>query len=191
MSNVIFTPASFEDETDTALWPKWTTKYYSVDKVIKLGNNIVNTIINNAPITGKRKLLLVDVRHQYLTPGFCTSGEVSKERWHYDTLSDNDALHHIYIIGKNRTEFKIDDEIVSLPPNHYATYGNDVLHRGIEVHTEEFRLLLRIEEVNEERWERDDSTGIRDFFPNIFPIGEYPVSVTEDKYDLFEVKNNG
>lgn len=180
---VTFTPAPwFPNENNVDLWPKWTTKYYNINKVFEMENELVNAIIQSAPLSRTRKLILVDIRNQYLKVGFNTSGETSPGRWHVDTPSDPDALHHVYVIGENRTEFKIGSTVKTLPKNYYASYGFDAIHRGVEVHTEEFRLFVRIEEVNNANLERDRSTGFKDYFPVAYPVGNYPVDVCKEEY---------
>ncbi len=174
---VTFTPAPFEDNMNVDLWPRWHAKYCDIFKVIKMDNPVVNQIIKHAPYASNRRKILIDVRTQYLNTGFYTTGP----GWHVDSPDDPDALHHVYILGENRTEFKLDDITVkTIPKGHYATYGPTDKHRGIPVHTEEFRLFIRIQEVNNETLERP--TGLKSYYPALYPIDKDVMYMEEAEY---------
>ena len=100
-------------------------------------------IIETAPIQGDRKYISVDYKVQKLRTGTytCIPG------WHSDTRNDPDALHHLYVIGHNRTEFLVDGEPQMINEAAWHTYGHD-LHRGPRVRVDEVRTLIRITESN-------------------------------------------
>ena len=133
---------------DNSLWasifPEFYCKYAPLHAVKEQGCALVNTIVEHAPVAGDREFTSVDVKVQPLSIGetTCLPG------WHKDSVSDPDALHHLFIIGDNRTWFKMCDGEVELPHGHYATYGSDVDHRGPEVEIVEVRLLVRVTESN-------------------------------------------
>ncbi len=191
MADPIFTLAPFSDEMNTDLWPKWSADHADVDTVTAQGNAIVNDIIANAPLVGGKANTLIDVRTQYLTVGAYTIGR----GWHIENPGSDDvdqtAIHHIYVIGVNRTEFLFDDEsIVAIPTNNYATYDADNVHRGIQVHTEEFRLFVRIQEVN--AWPPRRAVPIMAYEPTTYPElddGD-PVDISQEEYDNYFLENS-
>lgn len=172
-----FTKAPFEDETNVNRWPTWTAKYCDIFKVIDLKNQFVNQIIRHAPIVGDRKQVLIDVRTQFLEPGFYTT----TPGWHLDTPNDPRSLHHLYIVGQHRTEFMSSGEIKTIPVGHYCTYDGNALHRGVEVEVAEFRLFVRIQEVDEFESEGKFKT-LSHFYPTKFPVDEPVYFIDEKEY---------
>ena len=180
MTNPIFTPAPFQDEMDVELWPRWSADHCDVTKVVDMNNVTVNTIIEHAPLAGGKEHILIDARTQHLELGFHTIGA----GWHIDAPGSGDvdqhAIHHVYIIGENRTEFKMDDgSTMVIPKNHYVTYEANVQHQGVEVHTEEFRLFVRIQEVNS--WPPRRKEPLMSYFPTIFTT-EGLLDICEEEY---------
>ncbi len=171
---VTFTKAEFDDELNVGLWPRWCAKYCDVTKVIKLGNPIVNQIIKHAPYAGGRKRVLVDVRTQHLELDHYSTSP----GWHCDTPDDPKSLHHLYIIGENRTEFKDGGYI---PKGHYATYDGKDKHQGVEVTVQEFRLFVRIVELDTYASE-GKVKDLKTFYPNKFPIDQPHYTITEEEY---------
>ncbi len=174
-----FTKASFADPLFDS-WPIWTCAYHDFREVIAKQNSAVNTIIGGAPIVGGRKFLAIDVRNQYLQPTDWTSGhDISDEEgWHKDTERDPDAIHHIYVIGDNRTIFKVDDQEIRLPIGHYATYDSQALHKGVQSSIEEYRLFVRVCETNDPTVMR---TSLRDAYPERYLDGIGRVYLTDEE----------
>lgn len=136
-ADIKFTPVegALHDEL-----PDFYCKYAPLHAVQMQGNLLVNYLLDVAPIEGDRKYITVDVKVQHLFEGDTTC----LEGWHCDTISDPDALHHLFVIGKNRTEFKS----VIFPDKMFASYGSEVEHRGPIVTVDETRFLLRVTESN-------------------------------------------
>ncbi len=184
---VYFTPAPFKEELNFDHWPRFYARWCNAFTVAKMGNSVYNTILEHAPFVGDRKKILVDVRNQYLQPGYRTAGyEIGEiEGWHVDLSHDPDALFHVYQIGVNRTEFRTNDiAVTELPHNAYGTYSSRHYHRGRVVEVEEFRLLVRFVETNDEEIENEViPSGIQSYFPATYPPGsEEPTMITEQEY---------
>ena len=134
---VIFTPLPGYEIIKGLEYPDFNVRYGRIDIVRKRGNALVNHILDGFPNKGRRQLIDVKVQHLKLDHTTCMNG------WHVDTKPDPDAVHHIFVLGENRTEFLIDGEAVQIPEGHYVTYGNTDKHRGPLVTVPEIRLLIR------------------------------------------------
>ena len=84
---VEFTQAPFEDDWNVDNWPRWSADHCDVDKVKAQGNQLVNAIIDNAPLKGNHDLVVVDVRTQLLLIGQATL----TLGWHTDSTDDETA----------------------------------------------------------------------------------------------------
>jgi hypothetical protein len=118
--------------------------------------------MDNTPLQSGRRFISVDVKVQHLelNETTCISG------WHCDTIADPDAMHHLFIIGDNRTEFNIDGKVVPIPHDHFVSFGSDVEHRGPETTITETRLLFRVTESNIVR----GNSKFHEQYPHRFPI---------------------
>lgn len=172
-----FTKAPFEDEMNVNLWPRWHAKYCDIFKIIPLKNPVINQIIKHAPIVGDRKKVLIDVRTQFLEVGFHST----TPGWHRDTIEDPRALHHLYVLGEHRTEFEIDGVIKPIPKGYYATYDRHAYHRGLVVRKPEFRLFVRIEELDFFLSE-GKYTPLQNYYAAKYPIGENTQFIHDDEY---------
>ncbi len=125
-------------------FPDFYCKYAALSHVKRRNNDLVNTLLDCTPTRGGRRYTSVDVKVQHLklNETTCLPG------WHCDTISDPDAIHHLYVIGENRTEFKTEDGIVAIPDGCFVTYGFDQPHRGPETTVAETRFLFRVTESN-------------------------------------------
>lgn len=126
-------------------FPDFFAKYASVRVCKERGCAIVNDLIDRAPVTGTRRHTLVDVKTQVLHRGevTCMPG------FHKDLPQDPDSLHHLFIIGYQRTEFLAESgEVVELPHGCWGSYGPETPHRGPLVHMSMPRLLVRVSESN-------------------------------------------
>ena len=118
-----------------------TCKYASEQAVLRAASPTLRDILESAPVASGAGRT-VDVKVQELSPGqyTCIPG------WHSDTKGDPNAIHHLYVVGENRTEFLEPDGSVNVIPNAtWKTYGSD-LHRGPRVKIGETRLLIRVTE---------------------------------------------
>ena len=167
-----FTQAPFSDVVDVNAWPKWSADHCDPSKVISKGNQFVNTIIENAPLQTNQPVW-VDVRTQLLMEGCYTLGL----GWHTD--GEPGSLHHLYIVGSNRTKF----QDAEFPVNHYATYDYTVSHTAIEVEQEEFRLFVRIQEATNIVRQAPE---LLPYYPRVF-TEEYPLGaeISADTYFRF------
>lgn len=160
----VFSRAPFQDPPFVDTYPIWTCAYHDFREVVAKNNSVVNLILRHMPFVGGRQFIGIDVRLQYLRPTDWTSAfDISDgDGWHKDTERDPDAIHHIYVIGKNRTEFLIQDQVVELPLGCYATYDSQALHRGVQAKEEEYRLFIRGCETNDPTVMR---VSMRDAYP--------------------------
>ena len=118
-------------------------KYADKAFVKKHSPLFVHEIINSTPIVGGRKRVLFDYKVQNLKVGTttCVSG------WHRDTIFDDRAVHHLFIIGSHATEFKKDDGYFSIDTEKWFTYTNEE-HRGPSVKYDCQRILIRATETD-------------------------------------------
>ncbi|SCW95369.1 hypothetical protein [Ancylobacter rudongensis] len=151
-------------------WPVDDWKYADVEFVYPRTTDLVRTVIDRAPITGKFKRVLIDVKVQDLTPEFCSC----IPGWHLDgafpkpgALPDH---HHLFVMNGPLTEF-IDEPVaceVSYPvdmpailrqiprnvrigtcaPNAITTFTSYDFHRGVTASAPTRRLLVRLTETN-------------------------------------------
>lgn len=144
--------------------PQFYVKYYPLRHVRH--HALIRFVTDIMPIKADRdtsRYLLLDYKVQYLEVGeaTCIPG------WHLDSMQDPDAIHHLAIIGHNRTEFLIDGKVWRLPQNTIATYGTDVYHRGPAVETPETRVLIRVTESKK----IPPQMKMHERYPNKFTIG--------------------
>ena len=158
---VTFYPIDFWG-ADPLEFPNFYCKYAPIDVVRSQENRLVNRLLNCAPIRGGRKYVTVDVKVQHLDIGETTC----KPGWHCDTPTDPRAVHSLFIIGDNRTEFNGPVAVQTLPYDCFAQYGNDDEHRGPEVLVSETRFLLRVTESDVVRGQ----INFRDEYPYRFPV---------------------
>lgn len=139
INGVTFTPIPDYEFFKEWEFPDFHIKYGKMSIVKERGNDLVNHVLSCFPF-GKRQLVDIKVQDLKLNHTTCQEG------WHLDTKIDPDAIHHLFVLGINRTEFLIDGEVVQLPEGHFATYGNTAQHRGPVVQIPEKRLLIRTTE---------------------------------------------
>jgi hypothetical protein len=168
---LIFTPV----ELKTFEYPTVNWKYASAEWVLSQSestNNTLRDIIQQCPIVGNHKRILLDVKVQHLVPSktSCIPG------WHLDGPGNPlhpslPEVHHLYIHEEGgETEFideqfdlEIDDtmqqrDIVRLIPDDlkvtkaragfFTTFTRYDFHRGINVVKPMKRLLVRLTETD-------------------------------------------
>jgi hypothetical protein len=159
----IFTHVPMLEHVQEFQTPEFFVKYYPLKHVRH--HPLIRFVTDLMPIRGDRdgRHVLIDYKVQRLELGeaTCIPG------WHLDTIQDPDAIHHLAIIGHNRTEFLIDGKMHRLPENSIATYGTDVYHRGPVVEVPETRILIRVTESKKMR----PRFEMRSEYPNKFQIG--------------------
>lgn len=142
--------------------PPHDYKYADVDYVYLRTNGLVKTIIETAPITGRFKRVLIDVKVQDLHPEICSC----LPGWHLDGSMREIEVHHLCVLNGPQTEFI--DEPLHLPgvyPDNVKMIPADVkitkaregfittftsldFHRGVYATKPTRRLLVRLTETN-------------------------------------------
>ena len=139
ITKVVFTPLPQYDIIKEWEHPDFNARYGIERKVRKEDSRMVNHVLDCFP-EGYRRLVDIKVQPLELEHTTCQPG------WHCDTTMDPDAVHHLFVLGENRTEFLIDGEAVRIPEGHFASYGSTVQHRGPVVTVPETRVLIRTTE---------------------------------------------
>lgn len=183
MNNFIFnsnpikqTPIDIDFNWDM-LWSQPMFKYSDLKWAKLLNTNIVNSIIESAPLTNKFKYQLLDVKMHDLNEGECPcifgwhlDGHPNPK--HYDTP----AIYHLFLIGpehsrtlfiKNPIELDvtindpkemdmdykkqiktINPEYIIAPEKTWVTFTSEDFHSGPIFSHPAQRLLIRIAETN-------------------------------------------
>lgn len=151
-------------------WPKDDWKYADVDYVYPRTNSLVRRVIDAAPVSGRFKRVLIDVKVQDLTPDIysCIPG------WHIDGAFPEHGVepdrHHLFVMNGPMTEFlaqpvmlKVDYPVdmealrAQIPadvairtaaPNAITTFTSYDFHRGVRATEPSRRLLVRLTETN-------------------------------------------
>lgn len=147
---------------DTRDFPPEDFKYADVDFVYPRTNGLVKHIIETAPLTGRFKRVLIDVKVQDLHPEICSC----LPGWHLDGSMREIEVHHLCVLNGPQTEFI--DEPLHLPgtyPDNVKMIPQDVkittaregfittftsldFHRGVYATKPTRRLLVRLTETN-------------------------------------------
>ena len=165
-TDVVFTPMPAYDQIKHWEHPSFHARYARQEVVMDVGNPLVNHVLANFP-TGPRVLVDVKVQELGMNHTTCQPG------WHVDSEQDPEAVHHLFVLGENRTEFLINGEVVRLPEGHFASYGYDAQHRGPEVIIPETRVLIR----STESVRIMGNSMLDDHYPYTYPIGGKHVRV--------------
>lgn len=149
--------------------PDTNYKYAGFDYVYRNTNDFVRSILDQAPIYGDHRYVLVDVKVQHLTPEkhSCIPG------WHLDgpenPLHDSQPeIHHLFVTGGGSTEFIAEPVMLEVDPNDkqkdivaripdnvaiieaeqnaFNTFTRFDFHRGILAKELLTRLLIRVTE---------------------------------------------
>ena len=147
---------------DVRDFPPEDFKYADVDFVYPRTNGLVKTIIETAPITGRFKRVLIDVKVQDLHPEICSC----LPGWHLDGSMQEVEVHHLCVLNGPQTEF-IDEplhlpgkypDIVKMIPQDVkitqakewfiTTFTSLDFHRGVFATKPTRRLLVRLTETN-------------------------------------------
>lgn len=156
-------------------WPVDDWKYANVEHVYPRTTDLVRKVIDGAPITGRFKRILIDVKVQDLTPDIysCIPG------WHLDGAfpvpGDEPDRHHLFVMNGPPTEFvgepieldvlvdarwrevdmrylvaqiPRDVKVAACVPNALNTFTSYDFHRGVKTTTPTRRLLVRLTETN-------------------------------------------
>jgi hypothetical protein len=151
-------------------WPMDDWKYADIHFVYPRTTDLVRRVIDAAPITGKFKRVLIDVKVQDLTPDIysCIPG------WHIDGAFPEAGVepdrHHLFVTNGPLTEF-IDEpmhcqvewpvdmrdvlrqipanvKVATCAPDAINTFTSYDFHRGVIASTPTRRLLVRLTETN-------------------------------------------
>lgn len=161
-------------EPEVGDWPADDWKYADVDHVYPRTNDLVRKIIDTAPISGRFKRVLIDVKVQDLTPDIfsCVPG------WHLDGAFPQPGIepdrHHLFVMNGPLTEFIAepitldvkwdvdrpldmqailrqipqDMSVTTCAPNAINTFTSYDFHRGVKASAPTRRLLVRLTESN-------------------------------------------
>lgn len=150
------TPLGFVNVTPED-FPAEDFKYADVDHVYPRTSWVVQQIIETAPITGRFKRVLIDVKVQDLHPELCSC----IPGWHLDGSMREIEVHHLYVLNGPQTEFV--DEPMFLDRRHLipddvkittaregfiTTFTSLDFHRGVYATKPTRRLLVRLTETN-------------------------------------------
>mgnify|MGYP001626540259 CR=1 FL=1 len=166
---------------------QYPTKFFknaSFRHVYENSNDYVRYVLDNVPIVGNHKRVLVDVKVHDLNEGDhpCIPG------WHCDTAMNVNSstlpeVHHLFVVGDNRTEFLAEpfewnDSVVNqvtiastipediktsiIPNATICRFGRLDFHRGPKATSSCKRLLIRVSETG------TASTNNNDFICNTF-----------------------
>ncbi|MEZ2132518.1 MULTISPECIES: hypothetical protein [unclassified Sinorhizobium] len=158
------------DTAEVGDWPADDWKYADVHHVYPRTTDLVRKIIDTAPITGRFRRVLIDVKVQDLTPDIysCIPG------WHLDGAFPDEAEepdnHHLFVMNGPMTEFidepvkceigepvdmksilqqiPLDVKVTTCAPNAITTFTSFDFHRGVKADKPTRRLLVRLTETN-------------------------------------------
>lgn len=132
-------------------------KYADVDYVYPRTNGLVKTIIETAPITGRFKRVLIDIKVQDLNPEICSC----LPGWHLDGSMQEIEVHHLCVLNGPQTEFinqplfldhrhDIPDDVAVTTSREgfITTFTSLDFHRGVYATRPTRRLLVRLTETN-------------------------------------------
>lgn len=141
-------------------------------------SHLVRRILEDAPIVGRHKRVLVDIKMHNLRPGFypCKPGFHLDGSSNHKGVDKQPELHHLFVASvSSRTEFLDDPAMVELDPSwdfatrsrkigvildemnpptftipncRFVTYDDTYFHRCVQVKTNEKRLLVRVTETD-------------------------------------------
>jgi hypothetical protein len=167
------TPLDFLPEVGDD-WPVDDWKYADMEFVYPRTTDLVRYVVDAAPLTGRFKRILIDVKVQDLTPDItsCIPG------WHIDGAFPEDGVaddtHHLFVMNGPLTEFidepvemhslsresiklnfallaagiRKDVKVATCAPNAITTFTSRDFHRGVVAREPTRRLLIRLTETN-------------------------------------------
>ena len=137
--------------------PSEDFKYADLNFVYPRTSSLVRQIVDKAPITGRFKRVLIDVKVQDLHPEICSC----LPGWHLDGSMQEIEVHHLCVLNGPQTEFI--NEPLFLDRNHLipdnvaittaregfiTTFTSLDFHRGVYATKPTRRLLVRLTETN-------------------------------------------
>lgn len=149
------TPLSYTPfDTYTLDFPETNYKYADINFVYKNSINLVRQVIDAAPISGRYKRVLVDVKTQNLTPKVCSC----IPGWHLDGSQVEEELFHLIVFNGPCTEFLAEPTLlttispsadaISIKNDAIVSYNSNHFHRGVYAKQETRRVLIRLTETN-------------------------------------------
>lgn len=145
--------------------PDVSYKYCSLSFISKKVDKSILSIIEQMPLKGGYKHILVDVKIHKLRTGQIPA----LPNWHFDCIKDprdesKEETHHLFITGGSNTEFVKEDMYIEIPeifnfsifnnvigekidPYTIYTYGRH-LHRATKASIDCTRLLIRVSETD-------------------------------------------
>jgi len=151
-------------------WPADDWKYADVEFVYPRTTDLVRFLIDNTPLKGIFKRVLIDVKVQDLTPDIysCIPG------WHLDGAFPEEGgtpdYHHLFVMNGPPTEFidepmdlkvshpvdmqallrqiPMDVKVATCTPEAINTFTSYDFHRGVMTTVPTRRLLVRLTETN-------------------------------------------
>lgn len=138
-------------------FPSEDFKYADLNFVYPRTSSLVRQIVDKAPITGRFKRVLIDVKVQDLHPGICSC----LPGWHLDGSMREMEIHHLCVLNGPQTEF-IDEplfldrrhlipdnvRVASAREGFITTFTTFDFHRGVYATKPTRRLLVRLTETN-------------------------------------------
>jgi hypothetical protein len=141
----------------TIEFPTEDFKYADLEFVYPRTNWLVQRIANTAPITGRFKRVLIDIKVQDLHPDICSC----IPGWHLDGSMQEVEVHHLCVLNGPQTEFideplfldrehRIPNEVKvrSAREGFITTFTSLDFHRGVYAAAPTRRLLVRLTETN-------------------------------------------
>ena len=138
-------------------FPSEDFKYADLNFVYPRTSSLVRQIVDKAPITGRYKRVLIDVKVQDLHPEICSC----IPGWHLDGSMQEIEIHHLCVLNGPQTEFideplyisdasKIpaDVRITTAREGFITTFSSLDFHRGVYATKPTRRLLVRLTETN-------------------------------------------
>jgi hypothetical protein len=147
---------------------------FSIDDAYKYGGESIRHLIDNIPLTNKKKYINVGTAIQLLSPSACSiiSHETYSHEWHVDGYScDNPDYYHLLVSDCTAlTEFASEEimiakfypesvdlgelnhhlnnyeniEPVAMSPNTFHTFSTFTVHRATLAKKVEFRYMFRV-----------------------------------------------
>ena len=138
-------------------FPSEDFKYADLNFVYPRTSSLVRQIVDKAPITGRFKRVLIDIKVQDLHPEICSC----LPGWHLDGSMQEIEVHHLCVLNGPQTEFidqplfldqnhNIPDDVRVAPAREgfITTFTSLDFHRGVFATKPTRRLLVRLTETN-------------------------------------------
>lgn len=138
-------------------FPSEDFKYADLNFVYPRTSSLVRQIVDKAPITGRFKRVLIDIKVQDLHPEICSC----LPGWHLDGSMQEIEVHHLCVLNGPQTEFinqplfldrrhEIPDDVAvtTAREGFITTFTSLDFHRGVFATKPTRRLLVRLTETN-------------------------------------------